>query len=270
MRRVGVDPESALLRMPLSLRFADGGGLRLPPTDAARSTCSPASWLRAAGPGGTSAGCFAPRWRWQAGGFPCDAQCTVGELCHRLTPRVMRELIEPLCLSALNTPMQQASGAVFLRVLQDALFAVRGGADLLLPRTDLGALLPDAALRRLGAAGHALRLGHAGGAHRSIARGTGSVDGEAFDRSCSRARLGKPLVLPAAWPMKTQGPKPRRPTGLPGRRPGLRGHHDRLRAHRANAARRRCSRCAATTPRPRSSSSIAAWLTGPQACWPSS
>ncbi len=44
-------------------------------------------------------------------------------LCAGLTPRVMQELIEPLCVSALNTPVAQSSGEVFLRVLNDALFS---------------------------------------------------------------------------------------------------------------------------------------------------
>ncbi len=55
------------------------------------------------------------------------------------------ELIEPLCVSALNTPAAQASASVFLRVLRDALFGVAGGSHLLLPETDLGALFPVAA-----------------------------------------------------------------------------------------------------------------------------
>ncbi|NBQ89539.1 MAG: hypothetical protein EBU07_19170 [Betaproteobacteria bacterium] len=53
-------------------------------------------------------------------------------------------LWHPLCISALNTPPERASAAVFQRVLQDSLGAA-GHSDLLLPRCDLGALLPDAA-----------------------------------------------------------------------------------------------------------------------------
>ena len=53
-------------------------------------------------------------------------------------------LFRSLCISALNTPPERASAAVFQRVLQDSLGAA-GHSDLLLPRCDLGALLPDAA-----------------------------------------------------------------------------------------------------------------------------
>ena len=78
----------------------------------------------------------------------------------------MDELIEPLCVSALNIPGTQASAQVFLNVMRDALFgqghAGLGASNLLLPRTDLSALMPQAAARWLQAQHPertALRLG---------------------------------------------------------------------------------------------------------------
>lgn len=204
MRDVGVDPERVLLRLPLSLRFADGGGLQLP---------------RLPAPLDLLAGIFRARgwtWRdksallrtaigWRLKGFRCDASTTVAELCAGLTPRVMQELIEPLCVSALNTPVAQSSGQVFLRVLNDALFSGSGGADLLLPRADLGALLPDAALAWLRAHAASLRIGQRVRAIAPEAK-TWRVDGEAFDRvvlACApwdAARLVRASGLPAeAW-----------------------------------------------------------------------
>jgi squalene-associated FAD-dependent desaturase len=204
MRDVGVDVDSALLRLPLSLRFADGGGLKLP---------------RLPAPLDLLAGIFAARgwtWRdkssllrtaigWRLAGFRCAASTTVADLCTGLTPRVMQELIEPLCVSALNTPVAQSSGEVFLRVLKDALFSGSGGADLLLPRADLGALLPDAAIRWLAQHGAVTRIG---ARVRAIAPGGAQwrVDDEVFDQvvlACApwdAARLVRASGLQAdAW-----------------------------------------------------------------------
>jgi squalene-associated FAD-dependent desaturase len=180
MRDVGVDVDSALLRMPLSLRFADGGGLKLP---------------RLPAPLDLLAGIFTARgwtWRdkssllrtaigWRLSGFRCAASTTVADLCTGLTPRVMQELIEPLCVSALNTPVAQSSSEVFLRVLKDALFSGSGGADLLLPRADLGALLPDAAIRWLAQHGAVTRVGTRVCAIAPEA-GQWRVDDEVFDQ----------------------------------------------------------------------------------------
>jgi hypothetical protein len=86
---------------------------------------------------------------WQGAGFACPPQLTVEQLCAQLGPMVMADLIEPLCVSALNTPAHEASGKVFLRIMKDALFVPVGSSDLLLPRLDLGQLFPNAAIKWL-------------------------------------------------------------------------------------------------------------------------
>jgi hypothetical protein len=96
---------------------------------------------------------------WQRAGFACAPALSVAQLCASVAPRVRQELIEPLCVSALNTPAADASAQVFLRVLQDALFGLRGGSHLLLPRTDLSALLPHAAAHWLTRRGVQVRRG---------------------------------------------------------------------------------------------------------------
>ena len=156
MRRVGVDPAQALLRRPLALTYPDGSGLVLPdwpaPADALAGILRARGWS----------------WRdkrallgaalgWRRRGFVCDERISVGALCASLPLRLRQEFIEPLCVSALNTPMAEASAQVFLRVLRDALFAERGGSNLLLPRVDLSALFPQAAARWIEArSGHVL------------------------------------------------------------------------------------------------------------------
>lgn len=180
MREVGVSPEQTLLRLPLTLRFADGGGLEVP-----RGPKPPLDLL--AGIWGAKGWTLPDRYQlmraalqWRLRRFECAPQTSVAQLCTGLTPRVMAELIEPLCVSALNVAPERASGAVFLRVLRDALFGEPGGADLLLPRVDLGALLPDAAITWLQQQGARVALGHR---VQSLARDGArwQIDGEPFD-----------------------------------------------------------------------------------------
>lgn len=61
-------------------------------------------------------------------------------------------ILAPLCVAALNTLPEDASAAVFGRVLA-ATFAGPRASDFLIPATDLGSLYPDAASRALVAAG---------------------------------------------------------------------------------------------------------------------
>ena len=180
MRDLDVDIDQAFLRMPLRLRFADGGGLSVPrlpaPLDLLVGIVSARGWAWR-----DKAALIRTALLWRRAGFRCPATATVADLCGALTPRVIDDLVEPLCVSALNTPMARASGEVFLRVLQDALFGPPGGADMLLPRVDLGALMPDAAARWLDARGAQVRRGHR---VRSIAQASSgwTVDGEPFER----------------------------------------------------------------------------------------
>jgi hydroxysqualene dehydroxylase len=135
MQVVGLDIHKALLRMPLTLQFPDGTGLQLPPLPAPVD----ALWGIVTARGWTWNDKFSLlrcslRWQWQ--NFVCAPHATVRDVCVGMSPRVVQELIEPLCASALNTPAERASGQVFLRVMHDALFAHNGGSNLLLPCVD--------------------------------------------------------------------------------------------------------------------------------------
>ncbi|MDO8447644.1 MAG: hydroxysqualene dehydroxylase HpnE [Rhodoferax sp.] len=179
MRRIGVQAEDALLRLPMMLLFPDGQGLRFPawptPLDALAGIATARGWS------------MTDKWSllraatgWQRQRFQCDASTSVAQLCDALSPRVMAELIEPLCVSALNTPADRASAQVFLRVMKDALFGVQGGSNLLLPRVDLSELFPQAAVRWLDGHGAQVRLGTR--ADSVLPQGAQwQVQGEAFD-----------------------------------------------------------------------------------------
>jgi squalene-associated FAD-dependent desaturase len=160
MRTVGVHPEQVLQRIALDVRDVQGHGLHLPnwpaPLNVLAGVCTARGWdwhdktqlLKAC-------------WQWQVMRFCCDTNWTVQRLNSHagLTDRVITQLIEPLCLSALNTPMDQASASVFLRVLHDALLTGPGSSDLLIPKVDLGTLLPNACLSWLAAYGAQIHLG---------------------------------------------------------------------------------------------------------------
>ena len=181
MRLAGVDTASALLRLPLVLRFPDGNGLQLPdlppPWDAVLGIARARGWSWS-----ERLALLRTARTWQRTGFACAPQATVASLCAALPQRLIDGFIDPLCVAALNTPAQQASGQVFLRVLQDSLFSGRGGSHLLLPRVDLGTLFPEAAVRWLQARGAIVRCGQrvqSLGAPSPGARW--QVDGIAFD-----------------------------------------------------------------------------------------
>jgi squalene-associated FAD-dependent desaturase len=157
MRLVGVDIDQALLRTPMRVTYPDGAGLQLAPGSPMLAFAS--AVLRY------------PGWRWRdkqallltATGwalrrFRCDPALSVAQLTAHLPAAVRDELLDPLCVAALNTPASRASATVFLRVLKDALFSGPGSADLLLPRQRLSQLWPLPAARWLKASGASLRL----------------------------------------------------------------------------------------------------------------
>jgi len=179
MALVGADVDALLLRMPLRVTYPDGKGLRLPsgpPMLAfAWAVLNYPDWCWS-----EKLSLLRTATQWVARRFRCDGSLTVAQLTGHLPPAVREELLDPLCVAALNTPATQASASVFLRVLRDALFSGPGSADLLLPRRRLSALWPDPAARWLQANGAMLRISHR--VERLLPDGTSwQVDGEPFD-----------------------------------------------------------------------------------------
>ena len=159
MAEVGVPEQNALLRLPMSLRFPDGQGIAFPrwptPLDAFAGIVTAKGWTLK-----DKTSLLRVATAWQFSRFACAPSLSVAALCAGLSPRVMAELIEPLCVSALNTPAERASAQVFLRVMKDALFGVQGGSHLLLPTVDLSAMFPAAAAQWLHTRGGHVHLGH--------------------------------------------------------------------------------------------------------------
>jgi squalene-associated FAD-dependent desaturase len=85
---------------------------------------------------------------------------TVSELLreHAQGSRIGRYLWEPLCVSALNTPVEVASARAFLTVLRETLGGPPGASDLVLPRADLSRLFPEPAAEFVARRGGEVRL----------------------------------------------------------------------------------------------------------------
>jgi squalene-associated FAD-dependent desaturase len=148
-------PASALLRLPLEIRYAREFHLR-------RGAWGLAGALL--GARGISLGerlgavRFAARLR--RAGYRLERDVSLADLLaqHGQSGRISHYLWRPLCVSALNTPPELASAQVFVNVLRDTLGAAAHASDLVLPRVDLSSLFPDPAVQFVRARGGDVRL----------------------------------------------------------------------------------------------------------------
>ena len=145
----GGDGEAALLRMPLAIipLAEDRDALRLQ----ARALHAPFGLLAALI---SARGMSFPdrlrvvRWfhRLARNEFRCPPQMTVAEMLAQ-GPAAAQALWAPLCIAALNTPVERASAQVFANVLRAVFASDTDASDFVFPATDLTSLFPDAALR---------------------------------------------------------------------------------------------------------------------------
>ena len=150
MHAVGLQPSELMLRLPVQMRyssFSDGIDFiasKLPaPLHilSALFTSRGLSWSDK-----LAMAQFASAARWM--GWQLDHDCSVSQLLEQFnqTEKLIAYMWRPLCIAALNTPPERASANVFLSVLRDSLGARRSASDMLLPKTDLTALFPEAAI----------------------------------------------------------------------------------------------------------------------------
>ncbi len=157
MQRVGSDPQAAFLRLPFTLRYPDGFALQAARLPAPLHLAG--ALLFARGLGWTERLAMARVVdRWKRAGWAVARDHAAIDLMHGLPAVIVARIWQPLCVAALNVRLEQASAAMFLTVLRDSLGADRAASDMLLPRSDLSALLPDAAARALTARGVDIRL----------------------------------------------------------------------------------------------------------------
>lgn len=156
MDALDIDPAAAFLRLPLDLRDAQGLGMYLPDIDRPWNLLAGLAMARG-WTLGDKRDLLAQMRAWRKGGFLCAPGRSVADICSNLPQAVRQTLMEPLCVSALNTLPFKASGQVFLRVLHDALMGEAGKStpasiatsDVLLPLRDLSRLMPEPAARWL-------------------------------------------------------------------------------------------------------------------------
>jgi squalene-associated FAD-dependent desaturase len=157
MRTVGVS-SGALLRIPLEIRYAKGFAFRAAPFGrlAGLLLARGVPFTERLGAVKFMAALRRSNWRVQP-------DITVQALldAHAQRGRMRHYLWAPLCVSALNTPLDQASANVFLAALRDTLAGGRGASDLLLPRVDLSRLFPEPAAEFVRARGGEVRCGTA-------------------------------------------------------------------------------------------------------------
>ena len=167
LKLVGVDADTAFLRLPLQMRYPAGRGMDFLAPRLPAPLHLLVALLRADGllrEDKLALARFSTTARWM--GWQLHADCTVTELLERFdqTPRLTQLMWRPLCIAALNTPPERASAKVFLNVLRDSLGARRSASDMLLPRCDLSALFPEQAAAYLGR--------QAGVVHRGVQAGS--------------------------------------------------------------------------------------------------
>ncbi len=84
---------------------------------------------------------------------------TVAELIRDQPSVAKLWLWEPLCVAALNTPAERASARVFVEVLRRAFLGSKQASEMVIPRVDLSALLPEPALAEVARLGGDVRSG---------------------------------------------------------------------------------------------------------------
>lgn len=150
MKTVGININSALKRLPLSLTVIDKTPLILKapalpaPLHLVYALMTAQGLIFKDKMAAIKFGTYLKKNNYQL-----EKDISVAELFKttQQTDILIRQLWEPLCLATMNTAIETASANVFMRVFKDAFTNKRQDADLLLPTVDLSCLFPDAAIK---------------------------------------------------------------------------------------------------------------------------
>ena len=164
LKTVGVNPKTVFLRLPMQLCYPpDANGMEFVAAELPAPLHLISALLTAKGLSRAdkmALARFSSTARWM--GWHLNQDCSVAELLKRFdqTDNIIRLMWQPLCVAALNTPIQCASAQVFLNVLKDSLATRRAASDMLIPCTDLTNLLPQAAAALIEEKGGKVHLGY--------------------------------------------------------------------------------------------------------------
>lgn len=150
IEQVGGNIEQDFLRLPLQLTLHHRFSFKASPLSAPLHILF--GLIRAQGLSFTqkiSAARFILAMRHIQFSLPSDISAIELLVRHQQDRELMRLLWQPLCISALNTPLHLASAQILLNVLRDSLTESRADSDMLLPRLDFSALFPDRAAKYL-------------------------------------------------------------------------------------------------------------------------
>lgn len=155
IKELGQDETDVLHRERLDLRSADGG-FRL------RAAPLPSPFHLAGALLGAQGLAWGDRLRLvrinsrlKKNNWKTAPGMTVAQWLHagRQSDRAIRHFWQPLCLAAMNTPLDRACAQLFAHVLRDSLGGPRDASDVLIPKTDLSALWPEQLQKNADAAG---------------------------------------------------------------------------------------------------------------------
>lgn len=164
LNTIGVNQKNVFLRLPMQLCYpADSTGMEFIAAKLPAPLHLIVALLNAKGLARAdkmALARFSSTARWMD--WHLNQDCSVAELLKRFdqTDNIIKLMWRPLCMAALNTPIQRASAQVFLNVLKDSLAANRAASDMLIPRTDLSTLLPQAAAAFIEKKGGKVHLGY--------------------------------------------------------------------------------------------------------------
>lgn len=159
MQALGLNTEQAFIRLPLSLRSADGNLHMRAPAGLPAPFHIVAGLLSARGlTWGEKQAALRAMSQLRRANWKMPRAATVQEwlALTRQPLRLQRLIWAPLCVATLNTPINQACAQLFAHVLRDSLGAAsRSASDMLIPRHTLTELWPTrlAELARSGALG---------------------------------------------------------------------------------------------------------------------